>query len=107
MKMLTAKKIILIGGGIGGTATALALYRAGFEPIVYERMATLSEVGAGVALWPNATHVLKELGVLDEVLRESDPITNYQFFSHMGKELINLCANHFEVPAVAMHRADL
>ena len=105
--MLTAKKIILIGGGIGGTATALALYRAGFEPIVYERTATLREVGAGVALWANATHVLKELGVLDEVLRESDPITNYQYFSQMGKELMNLCTNHFEVPAVAIHRADL
>ncbi|MEH1841399.1 MAG: FAD-dependent monooxygenase [Nostoc sp.] len=107
MKILTTKKIILVGGGIGGTATALALYRAGFEPIVYERTATLREVGAGVALWANATHVLKELGVLDDVLRQSDPITNYQFFSQMGKELMNLCINHFEVPAVAIHRADL
>ncbi|MEH2183187.1 FAD-dependent monooxygenase [Nostoc sp.] len=107
MKILTTKKIILVGGGIGGTATALALYRAGFEPIVYERTTTLREVGAGVALWANATHVLKELGVLDDVLRESDPITNYQFFSQMGKELMNLCINHFEVPAVAIHRADL
>ncbi|MGV0105077.1 FAD-dependent monooxygenase [Nostoc sp. DSM 114160] len=107
MKILTTKKIILIGGGIGGTATALALYRAGFEPIVYERTATLREVGAGVALWANATHVLKELGVLDDVLRQSNPITNYQFFSQMGKELMNLCINHFEVPALAIHRADL
>ena len=83
MKILTTKKIILVGGGIGGTATALALYRAGFEPIVYKRTATLREVGAGVALWANATHVLKELGVLNDVLRQSDPITNYQLFSQM------------------------
>ncbi len=69
--MQTGKKIILIGGGIGGAATALALYRAGFEPIVYERTATLREVGAGIALWANATYALNQLGVLEDVLRES------------------------------------
>jgi len=41
--MQTAKKIIIIGG-IGGTATTLALHTAGFEPIVYERT-HVGEVG--------------------------------------------------------------
>lgn len=36
--MQTAKKIILVGGGIGGAATALALHRAGFEPVVYDNV---------------------------------------------------------------------
>ncbi len=35
--MQTANKIIIVCGGIGGAATALALHRAGFEPVVYER----------------------------------------------------------------------
>ena len=105
--MQTAKKIILIGGGIGGAATALALHRAGFEPVVYERTSELREVGAGVALWANATRVLKELGVLEDALRESDLVTNYQFLSQTGKELVNLPVDHFEVPAIGMHRADL
>lgn len=105
--MQKAKKIILIGGGIGGAATALALNQAEFEPIVYERTKQLGEVGAGVALWANATHVLKKLDVLEEVLRESDLITNYQFNSHTGEELMNLRTNQFEVPAVGIHRADL
>lgn len=105
--MQTAKKIILIGGGIGGAATAFALHRAGFEPIIYERTQQLREVGAGVALWANATHILKELGVLDDVLRASDPLTNYQFFSQTGRELMDLRVDCHEVPAVAIHRADL
>lgn len=105
--MQTAKKIILVGGGIGGAATALALDRAGFEPVVYERTSELREVGAGVALWANATHVLKELGVLEDALRKGDLVTNYQFLSQTGKELVNLRVDHFEVPAIGIHRADL
>ena len=103
----TAKKILVIGGGIGGAAAALALHRAGLEPVLYERTEKLREVGAGIALWANATHVLKELGVLDEALREGDVVTNYQFLSQTGKELVNLRVNHHEVPAIGIHRADL
>lgn len=103
----TAKKVLVIGGGIGGAATALALHRAGFEPVFYERTETLREVGAGIALWANATHVLKQLGVLDDALRVGDVVTNYQFLSQAGKELVNLRVNRHEVPAIGIHRADL
>ncbi len=67
----------------------------------------LREVGAGIALWANATHVLKELGVLDDALRVGNVVTNYQFLSQTGKELVNLRVNHHEVPAIGIHRADL
>jgi 2-polyprenyl-6-methoxyphenol hydroxylase-like FAD-dependent oxidoreductase len=103
----TAKKILVIGGGIGGAATALALHRAGFEPVLYERTEKLREVGAGIALWANATHVLKHLGVLDDALRVGDVVTNYQFLSQTGKELVNLRVSRHEVPAIGIHRADL
>jgi 2-polyprenyl-6-methoxyphenol hydroxylase-like FAD-dependent oxidoreductase len=103
----TAKKILVIGGGIGGAATALALHRAGFELVLYERTEKLREVGAGIALWANATHVLKELGVLDDALRVGNVVTNYQFLSQTGKELVNLRVNHHEAPAIGIHRADL
>ncbi len=75
--MPTAKKIIIVGGGIGGTATALALWRAGLEPIVYERTPELREVGAGIALWANATHILKNLGLLSEAQSVGYLTTNY------------------------------
>jgi 2-polyprenyl-6-methoxyphenol hydroxylase-like FAD-dependent oxidoreductase len=46
----------IIGAGIGGMTTALALDQAGFEATVYERAPELREAGAGMMLWPNATH---------------------------------------------------
>ncbi|BAY23535.1 monooxygenase FAD-binding protein [Calothrix sp. NIES-2100] len=103
----TAQKIIIIGGGIGGAATALALHQAGFDVTVYERTSELREVGAGIALWANATHVLQNLGLLEEAIRVGNPITNYQFNSQAGKELVNVNVNRFDLPVLGIHRADL
>ena len=105
--MHSAKKIILIGGGIGGAATALALHQQGFEPVVYERVKELKEVGAGIALWANATHVLKKLDLLEEAKEVGVLTTNYQFNSQNGKELVNVPVNGFELPTIGIHRADL
>jgi 2-polyprenyl-6-methoxyphenol hydroxylase-like FAD-dependent oxidoreductase len=100
-------RIIIIGGGIGGSATALALSRAGFDPVVYERTKTLGEVGAGIALWANATHVLKNLGVLEAAIQVGYPTTHYQFNSQHGKELVNIAVDDSELPVIGIHRAEL
>ncbi|KYC41083.1 hypothetical protein WA1_23490 [Scytonema hofmannii PCC 7110] len=101
------KKVIIIGGGIGGAATALALLRAGFEPVVYERTKELQEVGAGIALWANATHILKNLSLLEEAMRVGYFITNYQFNSQRGFELVNIALDNSELPVIGIHRAQL
>lgn len=101
------KRIILVGGGIGGAATALALSRQGVEPVVYERTRELREVGAGVALWANATHVMKNLELLEEAIKVGYLTTNYQFCSQQGKELVNVPIDGFELPVVGIHRAEL
>jgi 2-polyprenyl-6-methoxyphenol hydroxylase-like FAD-dependent oxidoreductase len=107
IKLETRNRVIIIGGGIGGAATALALFRAGFEPVVYERTNQLREVGAGIALWANATHILKNLGLLEEAIRVGYPTTNYQFNSQRGKELVNIAIDGFELPVIGIHRAEL
>jgi 2-polyprenyl-6-methoxyphenol hydroxylase-like FAD-dependent oxidoreductase len=56
-------KAIVIGGGIGGLTTAIALQKAGIEAHVYERARSLGEVGAGISLWVNAVHALDQLGL--------------------------------------------
>jgi salicylate hydroxylase len=61
------RRVAIIGGGIGGLTAANALSRAGIEVAVYEAAAELKEIGAGVALHPNAMKVLSSLGLEDRV----------------------------------------
>ena len=60
-------RVAIIGGGIGGLTAANALSRAGIEVAVYEAAAELKEIGAGVALHPNAMKVLRAIGVDNNV----------------------------------------
>ncbi|GAC28119.1 FAD-dependent monooxygenase [Brumicola pallidula] len=62
-----SKKIVIAGAGIGGLCAALALAKRKFDVVVYEQSRQLGEVGAGLQLSPNAMHVLKALGIADEV----------------------------------------
>ena len=61
-------KAVIIGGGIAGLASALALTRRGWQVEVLERAPEFTEVGAGLSLWPNALRALDALGV-GEVVR--------------------------------------
>ena len=58
-----ALRVVVVGGGIGGLTAALALRQAGLDAHVYEQAAVLREVGAGLALGPNAVKVLHRLGL--------------------------------------------
>ena len=60
-------RVAIIGGGIGGLIAAHALCRQGVEVAVYESAPELREIGAGVALGPNAMKVLRSLGLEDDV----------------------------------------
>ncbi len=74
-------EIAIIGGGITGLTTALALQKLGFSCKVYEQAPQLNEVGAGIWMQPNAMKVLDWLGIGDEIrnagmLLENAVITN-------------------------------
>lgn len=56
-------KILIAGGGIGGLCAALCLARANCEVDVFEQAPALAETGAGIQLSPNATRVLRHLGL--------------------------------------------
>jgi salicylate hydroxylase len=59
--MPRTRRVAVIGGGIGGLTAARALLRHGFEVSVYEAAPELKEIGAGVALGPNALKALRSL----------------------------------------------
>ncbi|WP_460723093.1 FAD-dependent monooxygenase [Nocardia heshunensis] len=55
-------KAIVVGGGIGGLAAAIALYRRGWQVEVLERAAEVGEAGSGISLWANGIRALDTLG---------------------------------------------
>lgn len=57
------KHVIIVGGGIGGLSTALALLRRGFRVTVCERAPAFQEIGAGLHISPNGTSGLIDLGL--------------------------------------------
>ncbi|MCK6210098.1 FAD-dependent monooxygenase [Georgenia sp. EYE_87] len=63
-------RVAVVGGGIGGMATAAFLHRAGIGATVYEQAGELGEVGAGLVVAPNAGRLVRRLGVMD-LLEES------------------------------------
>jgi salicylate hydroxylase len=60
-------RVAIIGGGIGGLTAACALRERGIEVAIYESAPELREIGAGVALHPNAMKVFRSLGLEDDV----------------------------------------
>lgn len=105
--------LLIIGGGIGGLATALAVARAGFTAHVVEKAEQFAELGAGLQLAPNATRVLDSLGVLDEVkshamfprrLVMGDAMSgNVITTVDLGRKFLD----RFGYPYLVMHRGDL
>ena len=85
-------KIAILGGGVAGVSSAIALTQKGFEVTVYERTeaaATMSAVtmGAGIVVWPNAAFVLDQLGVLDEIKSASGYPSSMRRVSSTGASL--------------------
>ena len=104
---MARESIAIVGGGIGGIAAAVALHQIGVDVVVYERRTQIREVGAGMMLWPNATRVLRDLGLLDEVILRSGRNTHFLVRADDGAVLMNIALGQFDVPAVCMRRSDL
>ncbi|GGN22622.1 FAD-dependent monooxygenase [Streptomyces fuscichromogenes] len=65
---MSSHDALVVGGGIGGLAAALALARAGRRILVAEQASRFAEIGAGLQLGPNAMRAFDRLGVLGPVL---------------------------------------
>ncbi|MDG1994447.1 MAG: NAD(P)-binding protein, partial [Polaribacter sp.] len=69
------KKITIIGAGIGGLTTAIALNQKGFEVEIFESAAEFKKAGSGINLATNAMQVYKRLGIYNEIIKNSN-VTN-------------------------------
>src|SRR5882762_7739001 len=105
--------VLIVGGGIGGLATAIAAARNGLDVRVLERAPGFDEVGAGLQMGPNATRMLARLGVLDQALATAvRPAQALMLDALTGDVLTTLelgaaCEARYGYPYVVMHRRDL
>ena len=67
--MVTSNKDIgIIGGGIGGFASAIAFAKYGYRVTVFEKLAVINELGAGIQISSNGVNALSKLGVFPKYL---------------------------------------
>ena len=103
-------RAIIIGGGIAGLASALALTRRGWQVEVFERAPEFTEVGAGLSLWPNALRALDALGVGEGVRGRATLEGQAGIRDAAGRWLSRTDTAELERrygPVVMIHRADL
>lgn len=82
-------KVIVIGGGVAGLATAIFLHRAGWNVTVKERANGYTAVGHGFILLPNGLEILEHLGIKNEAMQSGACITQYVNKTTNDIELIN------------------
>ena len=100
--------ILIAGGGIGGLTAALALTQRGFDVSVYEQSPELHEFGAGIAITPNGSRVMTELGMrpaLEEIA--STPIHRAMRLFSTGQTWQLPSAGASDVAFWLVHRGDL
>lgn len=105
--------VLVVGGGIGGLAAALALVRRGLRVKVLEQSAEIGEIGAGIQLGPNAFHAFDALGV-GEKARSRAVYTDYMVMTDAIDEYEvgriptgEAFRQRFGNPYAVIHRADV
>jgi salicylate hydroxylase len=111
--MTKSNTVIVIGGGIGGLTTALALLKRGLDVEVYEQASRLGEVGAGIQISPNGTRVLYALGLAEALgAIQATPLRKELRHWRTGKtwnwyDLGATTNQRYGFPHVLLHRGDL
>ena len=81
-------KIIIIGGGIGGLCTAVALQKQGYSVKVFEAATAFQPVGAGIGIGSNAMQALVKMGIGEKVYAEATTLDT-QLFQNIKGETLN------------------
>ncbi|TBU21578.1 FAD/NAD(P)-binding domain-containing protein [Dichomitus squalens] len=104
-------RIAIVGAGLGGLLFALFLQKHAedIEVDIYESAHELTELGAGVAMWPRVWELIKYLGLEEELLEISGSsragAPNFVF--EKADEAQSVYIHTFPAPAQTFHRADL
>ncbi|MEZ5044789.1 MAG: FAD-dependent monooxygenase [Saprospiraceae bacterium] len=82
--MSTVKKVLVVGGGIGGQAVAIALAQAGIQADIVEIQQSFDVYGVGIIQQANALRALDLIGLADEAMRRGSPYGQVKMFTAGG-----------------------
>ncbi len=105
--------ILIVGGGLGGLTTALALARRGWPARVLEGAPQFGAIGYGIQFGPNVFHAFDRLGLSEKVLAIADfPVALSMMDALSAKELVRVPTGpsfraRFKYPYIVVHRIDL
>jgi 2-polyprenyl-6-methoxyphenol hydroxylase-like FAD-dependent oxidoreductase len=85
---LEGRRIAVVGGAVGGAATALLLAEAGARVTLFERVGRARAVGAGIALQANGLAVLHGLGLLEAIDAHAVRFDSFRISDARGRELM-------------------
>jgi 3-hydroxybenzoate 6-monooxygenase len=111
--MSKVQPILIVGGGLGGLTTALALARHGRPTRVLEGAPQFGAIGYGIQFGPNVFHVFERMGLTEQVLAVADSPAALLFMDVLsGKELLRIPTGQsfrarFKHPYIILHRIDL
>jgi 2-polyprenyl-6-methoxyphenol hydroxylase-like FAD-dependent oxidoreductase len=108
--MDASDRVLVVGGGIAGLATARALLQRGIECDVIERAAAWTHPGAGMYLPGNSVRALDALGLRTKVVDRAHEITRQRFLDEHGRLLLDVDLPGFwgtTGPCAALGRREL
>ena len=104
-------QIAIIGGGIAGLTTALALQKIGLRPIVFESAPEVKAIGAGLGLGANAIKAFSHLGIKEEVTAAGSFLSSFTVYDQKGKQITKTdsvsVSKKYGLDNFTIHRADL
>lgn len=104
-------KCAIIGAGIGGLTTAIALKQKGFDVKVYEAAPEIRPLGAGIVMATNAMLVFQRLGIADKIKNTGYLIKEGFICDHRWKPIqqmdVDYASKKYGVGSYAFYRADL
>lgn len=81
------KKVLVVGGGIGGQSVAIALAQAGIETEIIEIKEAFNVYGVGIIQQANALRALDQIGIADETMRRGFPYGQVKMFTAGGHSI--------------------
>ncbi len=103
-------RVLIVGGGVGGLTTALALHACGIEAVVCEQAPEVKQLGVGINTLPHAIKELAKLGLLDALDAVGIRTSTLIYKTARGQNILSQARGlnaGYDVPQFSIHRGKL